>query len=295
MFKQMKAAAIFTFVALFIVGSLAAPGAARAKTMKFGVVAWSDALAIGSVIENLLVNELDQDVEMTNPDIGVAYTAVKNKELDLFLEGWLPLTHEAYWDKIAPSVCNFGPFVEDAILCWAVPSYVPEDVFSSVEDMNKEEVKEKCGGKIVGIDPGSGLMQHSALMMNKYPELEDWKLVEGSDYAMAASLKRAIQRKEWIVVTLWQPHFAFGRYDLRILEEPKKILGGEERVHMIGRRDFMEVFPNEVSMFLSRFYLPISKVSELLVMYEEDEETAGQKFIRQNQDLVHYWLTGETR
>lgn len=263
------------------------------KTLSFGVVAWSEALAEGELIKYIMEKEIGQPVKITNPDIGVAYTAVANGDLDLFIESWLPMTHEAYWDKIASKVCDFGPIYEDASLGWAVPNYIPKDVFNSVTDMGKAEVMKKCDGKIIGIDPGSGLMQHSALMMKRYPELKDWKLIEGSDYAMVASLKRAMQRKEWVVVTLWKPHFAFSRFDIRYIEEPRKILGTEERSHMIGRRDFMDVFPSEVSSFLSRLYFTIDQVNELVDLYEKDEDTAAEKFIKNHPKLVHYWVTGE--
>ncbi|MBN2283720.1 MAG: glycine betaine ABC transporter substrate-binding protein [Deltaproteobacteria bacterium] len=263
------------------------------KTLSFGVVAWSEALAEGELIKYIMEKEIGQPVKITNPDIGVAYTAIANGDLDLFIESWLPMTHEAYWDKIASKVCDFGPIYEDASLGWAVPNYIPKDVFNSVTDMGKAEVMKKCDGKIIGIDPGSGLMQHSALMMKRYPELKDWKLIEGSDYAMVASLKRAMQRKEWVVVTLWKPHFAFSRFDIRYIEEPRKILGTEERSHMIGRRDFMDVFPSEVSSFLSRLYFTIDQVNELVDLYEKDEDTAAEKFIKNHPKLVHYWVTGE--
>ncbi|RDD60424.1 hypothetical protein DRB17_18120 [Ferruginivarius sediminum] len=32
---------------------------------------------------------------------------------------------------------------------------------------------------------------------------------------MTSSLKRAIEREEWVVVTGWSPHWRFGRWDLR--------------------------------------------------------------------------------
>ena len=209
MFKNgFKGLAILIAVVM-AVALISAPAMAEKKTLKFGVVAWSEALALGGLVEYLMEKEIGQEVEVINPDAGVAYTALMNKELDLYLEAWLPLTHETYWDKVSSSVCDFGPMYEDASLGWAVPNYIPKDVLNSVEDMDKPEVKEKCKGRIVGIDPGSGLMQHSALMMKKYPQLKGWKLVEGSDAAMVAELKRSMQRKEWIVVTLWRPHHAF--------------------------------------------------------------------------------------
>ena len=292
--KSVLHVVLAAFLAVTLTWAVAArPAAAEGKTLNFGVVAWSEALAIGSVLEYILENEVGLDVKVTNPDAGVAYTAVANQDLDLFIEAWLPLTHEAYWEKIASKVCDFGPLYEDASLGWAVPDYIPESEVASVTDLGKPEVREKLKGQITGIDPGSGLMQHSALMMKEYPELKEYKLVEGSDAGMVAALKRAIQRKEWIVVTLWKPHFAFARFPLHYIKEPKKILGGEERAHMIARRDFLEVFPNEVSMFLTRFNMPIEMVNELVDLYEQDDAGAAKTFVESHAKLVKYWVTGE--
>lgn len=291
---KLKRAGVLVLLMVLIVGFAATPAISQQKkTLEFGVVAWSEALAIGDLIKYIMEKEIGQSVRITNPDIGVAYTATANKDLDLFYEAWLPLTHEAYWDKVASKVCDFGVIYEDASLGWAVPNYIPKGVVNSVTDLGKPDVRGKCGGKIIGIDPGSGLMQHSALMMKEYPELKGWKLVSGSDYAMVAALKRAIQRKEWMVVTLWKPHFAFARFDIRYIAEPKRILGGEERSHMIGRQDFMEVFPNKVSMFLSRFYLSIEQVNELVDLYETDDATAAMKFAKKYPGHVRYWVTGK--
>jgi glycine betaine/proline transport system substrate-binding protein len=292
--KKLRTVALFIMMVVLAVVFTSTSAMSQAKKpLNFGVVAWSEALAEGDLFKYILEEMIGYPVKITNPDAGVAYTAIANGDLDLFIEAWLPLTHEAYWDKVASKVCDFGQLYEDASLGWAVPNYVPESVVSSVTDLGKPDVRDKCGGQIIGIDPGSGLMQHSSLMMKEYPELKGWKLVEGSDYAMVAALKRAMQRKEWIVVTLWKPHFAFSRFDIRYIAEPKKILGGEERAHMLGRRDFMEVFPNEVSMFLSRVYFPIELVNELVDLYEENDKTAAQEFVKRHPKLVEYWVSGK--
>lgn len=291
---KLKTLSVITLLVVLAVAFTSTTAMSEAKKpLKFGVVAWSEALAEGDLIKYIMDNMIGYPIEITNPDIGVAYTAVANGDLDLFIESWLPLTHEAYWDKVASKVCDFGLLYEDASLGWAVPNYIPKDVVNSVTDLGKPEVREKCGGEIIGIDPGSGLMQHSALMMKEYPELKDWKLRDSSDYSMVAELKRRMMRKDWVVVTLWKPHFAFARFDIRYIEEPKKILGAEERCHMIGRRDFMEVFPNEVSMFLSRIYFPVELVNELVDLYETDDKTAAEKFVKKYPKLVEYWVTGK--
>ncbi len=295
MFKKSKlTVAIVVGLALMIgLSSLSLVASAQKKnTIEFGIVPWSESLAVGSLITHLLEVEIGVNVNTTNPGIGAAYTAIKQGDMDLFVESWLPLTHEAYWKESAASLTNFGPIYEDALLCWAVPNYVPEDVVSSVADLGKEKVKEKMGGEIIGIDPGSGLMQHSEVMMEEYDALKGWELRDSSDYAMVAELKRRMQRDEWTVVTLWKPHFAFARFDIRSIDEPKDILGSEERIHIVGSRDFMSLYPNKVSQFLSRVYLPIEKLNELTDMYEEDGEAAGAKFANKYPKLVNYWVNG---
>ena len=52
--------------------------------------------------------------------------------------------------------------------------------------------------------------------------LTDYNLVEGSSPAMLASLDSAIKQNQPIVVTLWQPHWAFSRFPLKVLEDPRR-------------------------------------------------------------------------
>lgn len=258
----------------------------------FGIVPWSESLAIGSLLEYILETDLGMKVNSFNPQVGAAYAAVKQGDMDLWVEQWLPTAHEAYYDETAPHMCDFGPMYEDAVLCWAVPGYVYEAGIHSVEDLGKPGVKEKMNGEIIGIEPGSGIMQHSEVMLQEYPELEGWELKDASDYAMMAELKRRMQRKEWTVVLLWRPHYAMARFDIECLEEPRMILGGEERVHIVGREHFMDYYPNKVTMFLSRFYLPIDKVNEIADMHDRNGDIAGKMFAEKYPELVDYWLNG---
>lgn len=292
--KNTRLALVVVFSLVLTFGFLGTPARAadETKTLEIGAVAWEEALALADLVEYVMEVELGVDVNITNPSIGPAYEATSNQDLDLVIESWQPITHAAYIEEVGHELTYFGPVYEDAKLTWAVPAYVPEDELSSISDLAKSEVKDKLDKEIIGIDPGAGLMQQSEKMMEEYDALSDYTLVEGSGAAMQASLKDAVLHDEWIVVTLWQPHSAYGRFDLRNLEEPKKILGAEERVYFVGRQDFNEVFPNKVSEFFSRLHLPISMVNDLTAMYGEMGEGAGAKWAEDHPEIIDYFING---
>lgn len=296
-FRKDYSVSLIVFVLILSLTIITLPVTAKDQenTLRFGVVPWSESIALGGLIEYLLEGRVGVNVKVTNPDIGKAYNDIKNKRLDLTIEAWLPITHENYWNKVSRYVLNFGPVYEDAGLTWAVPDYVYETGVQSVKDLGDPEVREKLDGKIIGINPSSGIMQHSKLMIEReYQELEGYELVEGTDAEMVEALKEAVKKEEWIVVTLWAPHDAYALYDIRSLEEPKDVLGEEEHINIIGRRDFMTIFSNEVSEFLSRIHLPFSMEMELTRYYNqlEDPYAAGQKFAESHPNLVTYWVEG---
>lgn len=291
--KTKSVALVLTLALALTFGFVSTPVRAQDETLEIGAIAWEESLAIADLIQHIVRTELDYNVEVTNPNAGVAYEAVSNGDLDLFLESWQPMTQATYLEKYnVVKFTNFGPMYEEAKLTWAVPTYVPEDKLSSIEDLAKEEVKEKLDREITGIDPGAGIMNISDNMMDEYEALSDYELLEGSGAAMQASLKDAVMNEEWIVVTGWQPHSMYGRFDLRNLEERKNMLGAEERIHMLGRTNFVADFPSKVSQFLSRLYLPIGMVNNLTSMYGDMGEGTGAAWAEDHPEIVDYWING---
>ncbi len=95
-------------------------------------------------------------------------------------------------------------------------------------------VGESVDYKITGIDPGAGIMEATEKVLVEY-DLKDWDLTTGSSAAMTASLKKAYDKEQPIIVTGWTPHWKFAKYDLKYLEDPKGVYGGEEQIRTIGR------------------------------------------------------------
>jgi glycine betaine/proline transport system substrate-binding protein len=266
--------------------------AAANDTIKIGWTAWSDAEFVTKLAKRLLEERMGYDVELLQTDIAPQYQGLASGSLDVMLMSWQPETHADYMDKVCTDVVPLGILYTHARLGWAVPDYIPKEMVSSIEDLKKDEVKEKLDETITGIDPGAGLTRLSKQAVEDY-ELDDYELQISSGAGMTAALERAVRRDDWIVVTAWSPHWMFGAYDLRYLEDPKGVLGSYERVVAVARSGFYQDDIKAAS-FISRIQIPIDDLQA--AMYDAQEtsyEEAVTKYIENNPERIDYWITGE--
>lgn len=153
-----------------------------------------------------------------------------------------------------------------------------------------------CGGgdgvEIVGIDPGAGIMSATEKAIEEYNlEVE---LIQGSDSTMTAALKDAIRREEWIIVTGWSPHWKFAAWDLKYLEDPKGIYGGEEQIQTVARKGLKEDMP-EVYAVLQNFHWTDNEIGEVMEMNMEGGDPAenAREWVEANPEKVQAWLPEE--
>ncbi|WP_010269250.1 glycine betaine ABC transporter substrate-binding protein [Paenibacillus senegalensis] len=153
-------------------------------------------------------------------------------------------------------------------------------------------IGEQVDYQIIGIDAGAGIMEATAAAIEQYG-LSDWTLVEGSDAAMTATLGRAYENQEPIIVTGWSPHWKFAKYDLKYLEDPQGVYGGDEQIHTIVRLGLEEDKPG-VYAFLDNFeWTPEDMESVMVDIFEGmDEEAAAEKWVNENEEKVNSWLEG---
>ncbi len=205
-----KTLATLGLAAGMLVGAAGATLAEGKAPVKIGWSAWSDAEFVTKLAAKLIKDELGREVELVQTDVAPLYQGVGRGDLDLMMMAWLPETHADYFAKVKDKVTTLGTVYDGARLGWVVPAYVPEDAIASIEDLKKDDVKEKLKGRVEGIDPGAGLTRLSEQAVKDYG-LDGYKLQISSEAGMLTTVDRAIRKEEWFVATSWSPHWMFGK------------------------------------------------------------------------------------
>ena len=148
---------------------------------------------------------------------------------------------------------------------------------------------EALGGRIVGIDPGAGLMATTREAIDAYG-LGGYELVEGTGPKMVREIALAKRRGEPIVVTAWRPHMKFALYGMRYLEDPKGLYADASEIHARANAGFPERAP-AIAALVEAMSLEIDEIEEIMVAARSDgiDEAIGA-WIAENRDTVDSWL-----
>lgn len=148
--------------------------------------------------------------------------------------------------------------------------------------------------EIIGIDPGAGIMKATNQAIEDY-NLDEWKLIEGSGAAMTAMLNKAIKEETPIIITGWTPHWMFAKYDLKYLDDPKKVYGEAEGIHTLVRKGLKEDQPTAYE-FLDRFEWSSDEMGEMMTAIQEgtDPAEAAKAWAESHSDRVHSWTENLT-
>ncbi|OPL07515.1 MAG: glycine/betaine ABC transporter [delta proteobacterium ML8_F1] len=256
------------------------------KEVALGYVNWAEGVAMTFLAEAILEDHMGYEVESTMADVAPIFTSIANGGTDAFMDGWLPVTHESYMENFGDDLVDLGYNNEGARIGLVVPAYMD---IETIEELN--DVVDDLEGQIIGIDSGAGIMGATEKAIDEYGL--DLELIPGSGPTMTASLDKAIEREEAIVVTGWAPHWKFARYDLKFLEDSKGIFGDVENIHTIARVGLEDEMP-EVAQFLKNFYLDGQQLGDLMGAFADagdaDELETARQWMAENEDLVMSWI-----
>jgi glycine betaine/proline transport system substrate-binding protein len=259
-------------------------GAGRKGEVELVYVEWSSEVASTNVVRAVLEQQ-GYEVKTTPVSAAAMWQAVASGDADAMVAAWLPTTHAHYLQRVKDDVVDLGPNLEGTRIGLVVPDYVDID---SIDQLNRHA--DRFDNRIIGIDPGAGLMSKTEEAIAAY-HLE-LKLVEGSGATMAAALGDAIAAGKWIVVTGWTPHWKFSRWDLKYLDDPKRIYGASGHIDTIVRKGLREALP-QVYRILDRFHWTAAEMEELMAMNKAqgaDPYRNAQRWVADHPDRVAEWV-----
>jgi glycine betaine/proline transport system substrate-binding protein len=165
-----------------------------------------------------------------------------------------------------------------------------KDVDSLADLRNKSA---EFHGRIVGIEPSAGMMGLlKDKVLQEYGLKGSYEVVDGSTPAMLAELKRAYAKKQPVLVTLWSPHWAYARYDLKKLKDPRGAWGKGDGVHTVARRGFAEDNP-EAGRWLKDFSMTEQQLTDLEARIQQagkgKEQDAARAWLADHPGLLDKW------
>lgn len=241
---------------------------------------WEEGIA-ATYLWKAALEERGYEVTVQFADVGPLYVGMAAGDYDVAFDAWLPSTHGDYWAEHGDQLEDLGAWFDDAPLTIAVNEDAPIRSLAELADN-----ADLFDNRIVAIEAGSGLNRITQESVIPTYGLEDMDFIESSTPAMLAELQGAIDRGENIVVTLWQPHWAYDAFPIRNLEDPENALGDPEEIHAFGRIGFSKDFP-EVAEWVKNFRLTGEELHSLEnVMFNENDATSEAEY----EASVQQWL-----
>jgi len=271
--------------------------------VRLAYVEWSSEIASTHLVQAIIQEKMGKVCHIIPMDADEMWKAVSRGTVDAMVSAWLPETQGALYKKYKNQVDNLGPNLDNARVGLVVPNITVGRQTMGTGLRNKPYIStnsitelpqyvREFKGKIIGIDPAAGVMERTREAINAYG-LNQYRLISGSEVSMTAELSNAIRKQRWIVVTGWIPHWMFGRWNLKFLEDPKQVYGSKENISTIARKGLQKDMP-VIYRFLDRFNWNAKEMDQLMVWIKDDNGMypyeKALRWMRYNQDQVNSWL-----
>ncbi|MFZ3580261.1 glycine betaine ABC transporter substrate-binding protein [Virgibacillus sp. DJP39] len=148
---------------------------------------------------------------------------------------------------------------------------------------------------ITGIEPGAGVTATTLSAIEEYDNLKGWELNQSSTPAMMAQLDEAIQKKEPIIVTGWNPHWMFAKYEgLKYLKDPQGAFGETEVIKTLVKKGLKEEKPNAYKI-LDQFEWKVEDMEGIMLEANEsgkDIAEVAKQWVEDHPEITNKWTKG---
>ncbi|WP_042169814.1 glycine betaine ABC transporter substrate-binding protein [Paenibacillus gorillae] len=285
--KKTWLTALSALLLVAVVAGCSSASGGDSKKIKLAYVAWDSEIASTNVVKEVFEQKLGYKVEMLQVDAGPMWAGVSDGSADAMVAAWLPTTHASYVQKYEGKFEDLGPNLEGTRTGLVVPAYMD---IKSIDDLNDATGK-AVDYTIIGIEPGAGLMISTEKALDEYALRDKWTLLESSSAAMTQQLQKAYNNQEPIVVTGWTPHWMFAKMDLKYLDDPKNVYGGDEQIHTVVRQG-LKAEDADAYAFLDKFSWTPDDMAAVMIQIQEGKspEEAAKAWVEANPDKVDAWL-----
>ncbi len=265
------------------------------QTVRMANVGWTDNFAQNGLFRVVLKGLGYQYDDKEGLALPVILESLKNKDLDVFLDNWMPSNApniQPYLDEKTVDMpranlvgAGYGP---------VVPAYVAEAGVKDLKDLapNGEKFENKFYGIEAGND-GNKIIQ--ARIDDPANGLKEWSLVESSEQGMLVQAEKAIKKNEWVVFLGWAPHPIMGKMKLHYLSGFENDGFGDAQVHTLTRAGYIGECPN-VGKLLSNLEFGLEMESAIMQAIDggADGEAAATEWLKANPGSLEGWLEGVT-
>ena len=296
--KKMKKVAALGLLACALTQGAWAQEPQSCKQVRFAEIGWAD-IAATTGVAMVLTEGLGYTPRKIMASVPIAFTGVKNKQIDVFLGYWAPSMDAV----IEPFTKDNGvkvlatPNLEGAKYTLAVPTYASEAGLKSFQDIAK--FKDQLGGKIYGIEPGNdGNLLIDKMIKGDQFGLGDFRMVESSEAGMLVQVQRAVKKKEPVVFLGWAPHPMNTQFDITYLAGGDDVFGpdyGAAKVYTVVPPDYEQRCTN-VGKLLNNLQFNVQMESQLMekILEKGDPVKVATTWLKANPAVLDKWLAGVT-
>ena len=291
-----------SLLSLAVCSTLAVPAfaaePAACQSVRMGVVNWTDVIAT-SAMAQVLLDGLGYQTKQTSASQQIIFAGIRDKRLDFFLGYWNPLmtqTITPFVDAKQVTVLD-KPSLNDARATLAVPTYLYDKGLKSFADIQR--FKKELGGKLYGIEPGSGAnTQIKEMIASNRFGLGGFQLVESSEAGMLTAVDRAVRRNEPVVFFGWTPHPMNVNIKMSYLDGSEGALGpdeGKATVWTVTAPNYAQTCPN-VSRLLSNLTFSAEQESQMMkpLLERKDPQVSARDWLAAHPEDKARWLEGVT-
>ncbi len=254
---------------------------------------WDETIATAYLAKHVL-GEYGYNVTVKKFDLAPGYVATSNADVDWMSSTMLPVTHKPYIEKYGDKLEAQGCWYDQAKNTIAVDKDSPAKTIEDLKSMG-----DQYGNKLYGIEAGSGLMDATKDKVIPDYGLDNMKLIASSTPAMLTQLQKSTSAGEHVAVTLWHPHWAYDKFPVRDLEDPKKALGENEKLYTMSRTGFTDEHPLPAQILKNLALTPnnLEGLERVMAAPEEfdgkNPEKAVAKWAKDNPDFMPDWKSGK--